>query len=88
MSHLHQIEELESMPLLGAPKLQAIEMADRLALEIDPDEEPNLALRLLIRRFLAQPNNADTLAQLSTAEAWATAETSFILLFSTGLLVK
>ena len=86
MNTLQELETLESLPLLGAQKLQAIELADRIALEVNPDLQPNLALRLLIRRFLAQPNSADTLAQLSTAEAWATSEGETLLALKLQLI--
>ena len=86
MNTTKSIEHLESLPLLGATRLHAIEIADTLSLEINPDLQPNLALRLLIRRFLAQPNHADTLAQLSTAEAWATAEGEALLALKLQLI--
>ena len=68
------IIELEALPLLGAQKRYAQELADRIALQIDPDANPSFALRLMIRRFEASPLTADSIAQLATAEAWASAE--------------
>ena len=69
-----QIQALEAMVLLGTEKQEAMDLGDRIALELDPDQRPDLALRLLIRRFLATPYTPDALAQLATAEAWATSE--------------
>jgi tetratricopeptide (TPR) repeat protein len=66
MSIEHQIVDLETMVLLGADKRYAQELADRIAMQLDVNQRPDLALRLLIRRFLAAP--------LATAEAWASAE--------------
>jgi len=74
MNVQEQIETLEATALLGTHKRQSIELADRIALQLDADERPDLALRLLIRRFLASPHIPETLSQLSTAEAWATSE--------------
>ena len=69
-----QIQLLESMVLLGPAKQEAMDFADRLALELDPNDRPDVALRLLIRRFMAMPRTANALAQLATAEAWASSE--------------
>ncbi len=69
-----QIQELESMVLLGTEKQEAMDFGDRIALELDPDARPDIALRLLIRRFMATPNTPNALAQLATAEAWAASE--------------
>jgi tetratricopeptide (TPR) repeat protein len=74
MSLENQVVMLETLSLLGAEKLQAQELADRIAMQVDPNNRPDLALRLLIRRFLAAPHTPDALAQLATAEAWASAE--------------
>ena len=62
------------MPLLGPNRREALKIVEQLAHEIDPKTNPQLSLRVLTVRFLALPTSADTLDQLSTAEAWATAE--------------
>ena len=69
-----QIDALEGMILLGAEKQSAMELADRIALEVDANARPDIALRLLIRRFEAIPDAPNALAQLATAEAWAASE--------------
>ena len=74
MSIQDQIKELEKLPLLGTGRVKAQEMADTLSLKIDPNREPALALRVLTCRFLSQTVTATTLAQLASAEAWATSE--------------
>ena len=79
MNLIAQIEELENTPLLGTGKQQALRLADQLALRIDPNAHPALALRLLIRRFQANPSATQTTAQLATAEAWARDEELTIL---------
>jgi tetratricopeptide (TPR) repeat protein len=68
------IEEIENTVLLGSDKQRALDLADQLALRIDPNLQPDLALRLLIRRFQADPNTPQAAAQLATAEAWARSE--------------
>jgi tetratricopeptide (TPR) repeat protein len=68
------IEELEALPLLGPEKARAQALATQLSQRVNPDSSPRLALRVLIRRFLAGPSDPAALAQLSTAEAWATSE--------------
>jgi len=67
------IDALEAKPLLGPDKVQANKLAHDLTLRIDPDAATELALRVLIRRFYAQPTTPQSLAQLSSAEAWASA---------------
>ena len=66
------IEGLESTPLLGTKRLTTLTELDALAQQIDPDRHPTIAMRLVLRRFQATPVTDETLAQLSTAEAWAT----------------
>lgn len=66
------IEGIESTPLLGSKRLTALNDLDALAQQIDPERQPYLAMRLVLRRFQATPVTNETLAQLSTAEAWAT----------------
>jgi tetratricopeptide (TPR) repeat protein len=68
------IEELEETPLLGAGKTRAMDLADQIANAVDPNKRPEVALRLLIRRFKAHPEAAQSAAQLATAEAWAKSE--------------
>jgi hypothetical protein len=74
MSIQDKIQEMENVPLLGPGRIKAREMADALALQIDPNREPGLALRVLTCRFLSQAVTPTTLAQLAAAEAWATSE--------------
>jgi len=71
MNLQREMERLEALPLLGTNRVKAQELMDSLALRIDPNAQPELALRLLIRRFEASPTSSTTLAQLSTAESWA-----------------
>jgi hypothetical protein len=66
------IEGLESTPLLGNKRIAALTELDALAQRIDPEQHPTIAMRLVLRRFQATPVTSATLAQLSTAEAWAT----------------
>ena len=74
INHASLIEEIENTPLLGTDKHRALGFADELALKIDPNAQPDLALRLLIRRFQAIPNTLQATSQLATAEAWARSE--------------
>jgi len=74
MTLVQQIEALEAMPLLGSTREEALEAAHRLTQQIDPEQSPELALRVIIVRFLAQPTQANSIAQLATAETWATGE--------------
>jgi hypothetical protein len=74
MNLLHQIEHLETAPLLGTSRLDALKQVDSLLQRIDPEEAPELVLRILIIRFKSLPRSTDTLHQLSTAETWASAE--------------
>lgn len=74
IEHASLIEEIENTPLLGTDKQRALEFADQLALKIDPNAQPEVALRLLIRRFQANPDAPQAVAQLATAEAWARSE--------------
>ena len=69
-----EIERLETLPLLGTTREHAVELADKLAYQVNPDTHPEEALRVLICRFLAQSATPQTLSQLATAEAWATQE--------------
>jgi len=74
MTIQQQIEALETMPLLGSSRTEALKIVEKLAQEIDPKTNPQLSLRVLIVRFLALPTSSEALDQLSTAEAWATSE--------------
>jgi len=74
MSIEDKIMELENLPLLGPGRIKARELADVLSLQIDPNLNPEFALRVLTCRFLSQAVTATTLAQLAAAEAWATSE--------------
>lgn len=65
---------LEAMPLLGQSRSAAVDLADQLAYQVNPDTHPEDALRILICRFLASDTSPQTLAQLATAEAWAAQE--------------
>ncbi len=65
---------LEQMALLGPERSEVRSGADAIAHRLNPDEDPELALRVLICRFLASEPTPDTLAQLATAEAWASQE--------------
>ena len=71
---MNDLDRLESMPLLGPSRAQARVLADQLAYRINPETHPEDALRVLICRFLALGASPQTLAQLATAEAWATQE--------------
>ena len=71
---MNDLHRLESMPLLGPSRAQARVLADQLAYRINPETHPEDALRVLICRFLALGASPQTLAQLATAEAWATQE--------------
>jgi len=74
MNVREEVEALESAPLLGHPVRETLARIDELMTRIDPDAEPSLTLRLLIQRFRAAPPTAQSVDQLATAEAWATAE--------------
>ena len=71
---MNDLRRLEGMPLLGPSRAQAGALADQLAYRINPETHPEDALRVLICRFLARGASPRTLAQLATAEAWATQE--------------
>ena len=71
---MNALARLEAMPLLGSSKAGAAELSDQLAYQVNPDTHPEDALRILICRFLASESTPETLAQLATAEAWATQE--------------
>ena len=74
MSIQTDIDTLEMLPLLGPSRAEARAMIAKLALRIDPDLHPELALRVLIRRFLSAPVTPESSAQLSEAEHWAKSE--------------